>query len=374
MVSVVQNFRHFMRELQFVSKHASSAASSFESRPLDGFQRLYLETLASNLQTSNPNESRILRVYNDNNTYVCFKALFPPLGLSKTPEQLFQLMVSLAKATRPFSEVELLLRQNPRLIPICNMCTLMYSFMYVYTLHVNFVSKWRVTLDSVAPYMNDTLPLVAVVYMFHFNCANSVYLFYKRLRKRPELAPQGEEFVRAATFQSLVARRQWSTITEEILLFLENNDDHYNFNSRFIDTHVQYYGIALQEIQSGKKLTHWCWYMFPTPPYVVNGREQGSHTNQHYALRDKPNGLSGNRAALAYLLYPTTRGVNLRAHLLELVTAVQQQLDAGVTPLALLGAADVHKVKSCLQLFQRVTGNGIDAEVHDLCTHVLRKL
>ena len=32
---------------------------------------------------------------------------------------------------------------------------------------------------------------------------------------------------------------------------------------RFVDAHRQIYGSALTEIRSGKKQSHWMWYIFP---------------------------------------------------------------------------------------------------------------
>ena len=32
---------------------------------------------------------------------------------------------------------------------------------------------------------------------------------------------------------------------------------------RFLDAQEQMYGMALAEVKSGKKLSHWIWYIFP---------------------------------------------------------------------------------------------------------------
>ena len=32
---------------------------------------------------------------------------------------------------------------------------------------------------------------------------------------------------------------------------------------RFVDAHRQIYASALEEIRSGKKRSHWMWYIFP---------------------------------------------------------------------------------------------------------------
>merc|ERR1712232_329365 len=51
-------------------------------------------------------------------------------------------------------------------------------------------------------------------------------------------------------------------------------------------TKEQQYGFAdaLNEIRSGEKTGHWIWYTIPTPPYIVDGIERGSHQNKKYAL------------------------------------------------------------------------------------------
>lgn len=372
-MAIQADFVSFWRQLKSEADQAALVAFNMNSASLDEFQQLYLETLLGILELESENETySILQLQENNNTYVCIRGLFPPRDLSEQPA-LFLTLLSKLKKLR-LSEIAHYLRTNPEVIHICNVFTLMYSFMTVYALHVQFVSGWNVSLDSVASYMNDTLPLSVVVYSLNLDVAKNVYLFYKHLYQKPDLGVQGKEFVMAPTFQGLVFCRQWPTVSLEIDLFIENSTDKYDFYSRFIETHAHYYSLALNEIQSGKKKTHWIWYMFPTPPYVVNGQEKGSATNQHYALRDRPDALTGDRAALAYLLYPTTNGINLRAHLIELTAAVLQQLERGTPALVLLGEADVPKLRSCMKWFQSVTSYNIDPVVHELCTSVLVKL
>lgn len=55
--------------------------------------------------------------------------------------------------------------------------------------------------------------------------------------------------------------------------------DPYNLN-RFIDGHKRSFSIAVEEMESGTKLSHWIWFVVPTPPYIVNGVERGSSANQ----------------------------------------------------------------------------------------------
>ena len=68
---------------------------------------------------------------------------------------------------------------------------------------------------------------------------------------------------------------------------------------RFLTAQSRDYTTALREIRSGRKRSHWIWYIFPQ----VAGLGMSS-TSQYYAI-------SGLDEARAYLREPT-----LRAHLL----------------------------------------------------------
>ena len=69
------------------------------------------------------------------------------------------------------------------------------------------------------------------------------------------------------------------------------------------------------------------WYVFPTAPWVVRGREKGSWTNQQYALRDlPPNRLRGTDAARAFLTFEDP-DVNLRDNYLAITLAAAEQLE-----------------------------------------------
>ena len=48
---------------------------------------------------------------------------------------------------------------------------------------------------------------------------------------------------------------------------------------RFIDAHRNYYATALSEIKTGKKKSHWMWYIFPQ----IEGLGK-SFTSQFYAI------------------------------------------------------------------------------------------
>ena len=55
-----------------------------------------------------------------------------------------------------------------------------------------------------------------------------------------------------------------------------------NFNiERYIEAHKREYKQALEEIKSGKKKTHWMWYIFPQ----INGLGTSS-TSKYYAIRN----------------------------------------------------------------------------------------
>ena len=79
---------------------------------------------------------------------------------------------------------------------------------------------------------------------------------------------------------------------------------------RFVDKQVPAaFSAALAEIKAGRKQTHWSWWLFPTAPFVVDGKERGSATNRAFALRDRPpHGLTGEDAAAAFLARPPQRG------------------------------------------------------------------
>ena len=95
---------------------------------------------------------------------------------------------------------------------------------------------------------------------------------------------------------------------------------------------------ALSELGSGRKRSHWIWYVFPQ--LVGLGH---SPMAEHYALRD------GEEAA-DFLRHPVLRG-----RLLAATTAVVVQLKAGVPLRTLMGSeVDALKLVSSLTLFELV--------------------
>lgn len=104
---------------------------------------------------------------------------------------------------------------------------------------------------------------------------------------------------------------------------------------RFISAQQNDYETALAEIRSGRKRSHWMWYIFPQ----LRGLGL-SATSQYYALRDL-------HEAEAYLHHPVLgkRLEEISEALLQLPTD-----DA----LAIFGSPDDLKLCSCMTLFAQV--------------------
>ncbi len=115
-------------------------------------------------------------------------------------------------------------------------------------------------------------------------------------------------------------------------------DDPYDLN-RFILAQEKDYAPALAEIRSGRKRTHWMWYIFPQ----IDGLGF-SQTARRYAIR-------GLDEARAYLEHPVL-GPRLR-ECAEAVLAVQ-----GRSAREIFGAPDDLKLRSCGTLFAEVSAEG----------------
>jgi uncharacterized protein (DUF1810 family) len=95
------------------------------------------------------------------------------------------------------------------------------------------------------------------------------------------------------------------------------------------------YQAALAEMRSGRKRSHWIWYVFPQLAGL--GR---SGAAQHYAIQDIDE-------ACEYLRDPV-----LRARYEEITAAVAEKLEAGVPVERLMGGSiDALKLASSLTLF-----------------------
>ena len=103
--------------------------------------------------------------------------------------------------------------------------------------------------------------------------------------------------------------------------------------SRFLKAQEQDYGQALREIRSGRKRSHWMWYIFP--------QIQGlgfSPTAQYYAIRDL-------QEARDYLAHPVlgTRLKEISSALLDL---------NGLSASEIFGYPDDLKLRSSMTLFR----------------------
>jgi uncharacterized protein (DUF1810 family) len=109
--------------------------------------------------------------------------------------------------------------------------------------------------------------------------------------------------------------------------------------SRFVQAQEGVYEQALSEISSGRKQSHWMWYIFP--------QFEGlgfSATSRRYSIKSIAE-------AEAYLSHPVL-GPRLR-ECAEAALRVQ-----GRTALAIFGSPDDMKLQSCATLFARVSPLG----------------
>ncbi len=103
--------------------------------------------------------------------------------------------------------------------------------------------------------------------------------------------------------------------------------------SRFLKAQEHDYARALSEIRSGRKRSHWMWYIFPQ----IQGLGFSS-TAQYYAIRDLDE-------AKDYLDHPV-----LGARLKEISSALLE-LD-GLSASAIFGYPDDLKLRSSMTLFR----------------------
>ena len=104
---------------------------------------------------------------------------------------------------------------------------------------------------------------------------------------------------------------------------------------RFLDAQEHNYADALKEIQNGRKISCWMWYVFPQ----IQGLGYSS-TAQYYAIKDL-------QEAKDYL-----DDAVLGARLLEICEAARN-VDCN-NPYQVFGAVDAMKLKSSMTLFELV--------------------
>lgn len=145
--------------------------------------------------------------------------------------------------------------------------------------------------------------------------------------------------------------------------------------SRFYNTPYNF-DHAVGEIYEGKKIDHWSWYFFPTPPWVQDGKERGSSQNRLWCLRDSQDRsnrgyLTGDQAAVAFL---QSRGNNderlLRDRYFIMMKAVAFKLQS-VKRDDLVGPEDVPKLFSSVDLFAKASRTIDDHDVLQVCQEVL---
>ncbi len=108
---------------------------------------------------------------------------------------------------------------------------------------------------------------------------------------------------------------------------------------RFKRAQARDYDIALREIRSGRKRSHWMWYIFPQ----VRGLGHSSMADYY--------GLDGREEARAYLADPM-----LGPRLLAISEALLELEDKDAA--RIFGFLDVLKLRSCMTLFAAVSEEG----------------
>ncbi len=112
--------------------------------------------------------------------------------------------------------------------------------------------------------------------------------------------------------------------------------DSYNLN-RFLLAQEITYDQALREIQAGRKMSHWMWFIFPQ----IKGL--GTSYNSTFY------GISGREEAEAYLTHPV-----LGPRIIEISKALLAHADKPIEHI--LGHTDSLKLKSCVELFCSLPG------------------
>lgn len=115
---------------------------------------------------------------------------------------------------------------------------------------------------------------------------------------------------------------------------------------RFVQAQSEVYSLALNEIKSGRKRSHWMWYIFPQ----LKGLGHSCNSNFY--------GISGAEEAKEYLEQPI-----LGQRLTEVSNAILNL--ATDNAVDVFGGIDSRKLKSSMTLFDFVSPNDIFARVLD---------
>lgn len=115
---------------------------------------------------------------------------------------------------------------------------------------------------------------------------------------------------------------------------------------RFLTAQEHSYDTALREIKSGRKRSHWMWYIFPQ----IAGLGMSS-TAQYYSIADI-------EEAREYIAHPV-----LGARLIEISRALLTLGSSDAT--AVMGYPDDLKLRSSMTLFAQVSGDPVFSAVID---------
>ena len=115
---------------------------------------------------------------------------------------------------------------------------------------------------------------------------------------------------------------------------------------RFLSAQERSYDTALREIRSGRKRSHWMWYIFPQ----IAGLGMSS-TAQHYSIADL-------NEAKEYISHPV-----LGARLIEISEALLSLDSSDAT--SVMGYPDDLKLRSSMTLFSQVSDNPVFSAVLD---------
>ena len=105
---------------------------------------------------------------------------------------------------------------------------------------------------------------------------------------------------------------------------------------RFMEAQERMYAVALEEIRSGRKRSHWMWYIFPQ----LRGLGTSSMAHMY--------GIAGLDEARAYLSHPV-----LSARLIEISEALLMLKKKD--PEDIFGYTDAMKLRSSMTLFALVS-------------------
>ena len=107
--------------------------------------------------------------------------------------------------------------------------------------------------------------------------------------------------------------------------------------NRFVRAQSSHYAQALAELRAGRKTGHWTWFVLPQ----LRGLSRSATAHEY--------GIAGRAEAVAYLAHPR---LGARRH--ETVRAMLAHANRPAA--SILGDVDAMKFRSCLTLFDAVSG------------------